>query len=932
MVTKGSRLGPLKSSAAWCLMAFAFSPWAAFAQTSASPDIIWQASTNSDRINTVAFSHDGSQFISGSSDRLINIWNASTGALLQTLDATAPEVHESSVESLAISPDGSKLVSVTYKTVKLWHLPAGTLTTLAGHNDWVVGCAFSPTGNIFATASFDTTIKVWSSTGAVLKTFTSPGQKRCVVFSPDGSMLASAGGDNVVTVRRTSDWSTVYTLQGHTDSIYAMAWSANGAYIASGGYDQTAKVWNASDGSLRFSVGNNNGVIYGVSFSPDSATLALASGEGNIIRLARTSDGAVTRTYTANVPAVQCLAYSPQGTLGYGRVDQTVVVARVGGTGGGTVNPPAITLTSPTDGASFNTGATITLAANATAGAGVGKVEFFVNGSSFAVDTASPYTTTIQNAQNGTYRIQAVVTAKDGRTASDSATVTVNTAPPETVPPRVAIRGPANGSRLLTNNPVLFGSATDNIAVAQVLVAVNSDNFQQADGTTSWQMQLNLDAGPNTIKVKAVDTSGNESAVATWTLTYIESSQINVSLDGNGFVAPSLDGRLLIIGQRYAMTAVPAAGYVFNGWTGDIDSTSPTLIFTMQQDLTVQASFVPNPFIPVMGSYSGLVTSDPADIDHVGSFRATVGASGAFSALIYLGRQGFSVGGKFTGDGNFSTTINRGGLSYDVTLQLHVGDDSDQITGSISDGSVTSTISSDRWTWNARTNPSPSGHYTVLIPGGDSTDQPQGAGYGFATVTTSGVVVFVGRLADGTAVSRVTFLAKDGSWPLYVGSGAFEVALGQITIEDNPGTSDMDGQVTWFRRPSASPYYPDGFTVQSSFVGSIFTPAARGNNVLNVQPFGEDLSIAIGGGDTGGETDFTGSLDPLNRFISDDTGAQMHFRMAFSNANGLMSGTFIDPATGRTVGFQGVVFQKQNIAAGYWLGGFLSGYTVVQGN
>lgn len=932
MVTKGSSLGPLKSSAAWCLIVLGLSPIGALSQ-STSPDIIWQAATNSDRINTCTFSHDGSQFISGSSDRLINIWNASTGALLQTLDASAPEVHDSSIESLAISPDGSKLVSVNYKSVKLWHLPGGTLTQLGGHTDWVVGCAFSPTGNIFATASFDTTVKVWSSTGSLLKTFTTPDQQRCVVFSPDGSMMASAGGDDVVTIRRTSDWSTVHTLQGHTDSIYSIAWSPNGAYIGTGAYDQTAKCWNVADGSLRFTVANNGGNIYGVAFSPDSSTLAVATGEGNTIKLARTSDGAVLKTYNANTPNVQCIAYSPQGIIGYGRVDQTVVVARVSTSGGGgTTSPPAITLTSPQNGATFTTGQTISISANATAGAGVAKVEFFVNGASIGVDTASPYTASIQGAQNGNYNIQAVCTAKDGRTASASATVTVGTPPPETIPPKVAIRGPANGSRLLTNNPVLFGSATDNVAVAQVLVSVNGGDFQQADGTTSWQYQLSLNAGPNTIQVKAVDTSGNQSAIANWTLTYIESSQISVTVNGNGRVTPNLDGKFIQIGQRCGMTAVPGPGYIFNGWSGDIDSSSPTLIFNMQQDMSLEADFVPNPFIPVMGLYNGLVTSDPPDMDHEGWFRAVVTSSGTFSATILFGRQEFILSGRFLGDGSYSATLNRAGASYQLTLQLDLDGGSDQLTGTISDGSITTTISSDRWTWNARTNPAPSGRYTVLIPGGETPDQPQGSGYGFATVTTSGVVVFTGKLADGTPIARTTYLSKDQSWPFYVGSSALESGIGQISIEDNPGTSDMDGEIQWFRRASRSPYYPDGFSIDTSLVGSLFTPAPIHSNALNTSATDGNLSVALGGGDETDETDFTATIDPLNRILPDGTGTQLRFRMAMSNANGLITGSFIDPTTGKLVAFQGVVFQKQNIAAGFWLGSFLSGYTVVQGN
>ena len=445
-------------------------------------------------------------------------------------------------------------------------------------------------------------------------------------------------------------------------------------------------------------------------------------------------------------------------------------------------------------------------------------------------------------------------------------------------------------------------------------------------------MPLSLNAGPNTIKVKAVDTSGNQSTIVTWTRTYLQSSQITVDISGSGMVSPNLNGKTIQIGQRCVMTAIPAAGYVFNGWSGDTNTTAQTISFTMQQDLSLEADFVPNPFIPVMGQYNGLVTTDSADVDHVGSFRATVGSTGAFTAQFYLGRQVFSFSGKFTGDGNFATTINRAGTAYQVTLQLHVDDSSDQLTGTIDDGAEVATIASDRWTWNSRTNPAPSGRYTVLIPGGDSTDQPQGAGYGFVNITSAGTVSFTGKLSDGTTVSSATYLAKDGSWPFFVWAGGSESALGQVTVEDIPGTSDMDGEITWFRRQTTSSIYPNGFALESSIVGSQFTPALPGNNVLGLALLDDNVSIAIGGADIMDEVDFIGTLDRLNRFTADDTGVSLRFRMGLSNGNGMMSGSFVDPATGRTVAYQGVVFQKQNIGAGFWLGSLLSGYIVIQGN
>ena len=328
----------LFATAAWVMTLFAAPNIRA-----QSPTIFWKRQVNSDRINTVIFNPSGDTLIAGSSDRLIQFWRVSDGTLLKTLNTGAAYVHESAIESLTITSDGTKLASASFQVVKLWTLPSGAEQDLYGHNDWVVGVAFSPNGQYLASASFDQSVKIWRpSDGALLRTIVPSTQRqmRTVAFSPDSTLLAAAGGDDLIHVWRTSDWTEVRTLTGHTDDIYTITFSPDGTKIASGGYDQTARIWDVATGALLHTFAGNGGNVYGVAFTPDNSKLAYADGEGSTIRIHRVSDGVRLQLYNQETYQVQTVAFSAAGLLGYGRADKTVVLA---GISTNTPPPPAQT-------------------------------------------------------------------------------------------------------------------------------------------------------------------------------------------------------------------------------------------------------------------------------------------------------------------------------------------------------------------------------------------------------------------------------------------------------------------------------------------------------------------------------------------------------------------------------------------------------------
>ena len=98
------------------------------------------------------------------------------------------------------------------KKVKLWDGVTGEFrATCTGHVAWVYMVAWSPDSRLLASASKDSTVKVW-------KAADNAGRKGVKAES---------------------------TLPGHSDEVYALDWSPNGARVASGSKDRTIKVWTS---------------------------------------------------------------------------------------------------------------------------------------------------------------------------------------------------------------------------------------------------------------------------------------------------------------------------------------------------------------------------------------------------------------------------------------------------------------------------------------------------------------------------------------------------------------------------------------------------------------------------------------------------------------------------------------------------------------
>ena len=205
-------------------------------------------------VKAIAFSEDGKLVATGGADMCVRIANASDGRELHTLRG-----HHSDISCVAFSPvDRTVIASCGYdKTIRLWDSRTERcIKTLSGHNGVVRSVAFSPKGRRIASSGgsgpVGGPIKIWDATsGRCLKTFGGRDERTpwSVCFSPDGTMLVTAGRQIVVWDATT--YKKLRVLDEPDDEGFDVAFSKDGDLVASGGKGGKITVWNVGNWTVR---------------------------------------------------------------------------------------------------------------------------------------------------------------------------------------------------------------------------------------------------------------------------------------------------------------------------------------------------------------------------------------------------------------------------------------------------------------------------------------------------------------------------------------------------------------------------------------------------------------------------------------------------------------------------------------------------------
>lgn len=255
--------------------------------------VIWNLETLAPTLNlpnllsattATGFSADGQMVGAGfaAPNGLVSIWKVNDSTLVNTLLG-----HRGSrVQSLAFSPDGSRLATASADaTVKIWSLATGKLErTLTGYASGMVGVAFTADGTQLVVAPIRGAFEVWEvATWNRVTSVALTGEHYGFEYSLSANLVALGGGsDGVVTIVDLNMGGQVRRLNQGGLTVFSLAFDPNGTTLVTASLSGQAVVWDVTTGVIVAKLGDPRDLITAVKWSGDGETLATGHESGRI--------------------------------------------------------------------------------------------------------------------------------------------------------------------------------------------------------------------------------------------------------------------------------------------------------------------------------------------------------------------------------------------------------------------------------------------------------------------------------------------------------------------------------------------------------------------------------------------------------------------------------------------------------------------------
>jgi U3 small nucleolar RNA-associated protein 13 len=236
----------------------------------------------------------------------------------ESLGAVAvPKVASVPISAGLPPPPAFLITGSQDQTVKRWDIPSAPHADAKGlraaytrkaHDKDINALDISPDALLFASASQDRSVKIWSFKEGEVQGILR-GHRRgvwTVRFAPAGlpllqgeqgtvsgkGIILTGSGDKTVKIWSLSDYSCVRTFEGHSNSILKVAWlnlpegdaakSRKRILFASAGGDGLVKVWDADTGETECTLDNHEDRVWALAVHPATNMIVSAGGDSTV--------------------------------------------------------------------------------------------------------------------------------------------------------------------------------------------------------------------------------------------------------------------------------------------------------------------------------------------------------------------------------------------------------------------------------------------------------------------------------------------------------------------------------------------------------------------------------------------------------------------------------------------------------------------------
>lgn len=225
--------------------------------------------------------YDGRTLLLLGDDGALLHWDAATGTMR---DRRRLAGFLGAIEALAYSPDGKSLALGTERGVLLLDSADGRVIARIDDRSGAADLAYSADGSLLAVRHHSGGVTIWRLPERVLQaTLTLPDAwVEATAFAPDGSAVATGVDErNRLILQRAADGAELWAADNaHREKIRAIAFTPDSRTVITTAWDGRIKLWDAQNGQVQADLDARSSsigmtLVEALAISPDGSRLAL---------------------------------------------------------------------------------------------------------------------------------------------------------------------------------------------------------------------------------------------------------------------------------------------------------------------------------------------------------------------------------------------------------------------------------------------------------------------------------------------------------------------------------------------------------------------------------------------------------------------------------------------------------------------------------